>query len=84
MHLTVTATAYWFVLMRGQAYFVAHGKPRIAEFSFRLCLGVFAMGQVKAACNKPGLVPKLEIIVVELEKCKKSLSEYLRFVFTTL
>lgn len=34
--------------------------------------------QVKAACNKPGLVPKLEIIVVELEKCKKSLSEYLR------
>lgn len=36
--------------------------------------------QVKAACNKPGLVPKLEIIVVELEKCKKSLSEYLRYV----
>lgn len=36
--------------------------------------------QVKAACNKPGLVPKLEIIVTELEKCKKSLSEYLRYV----
>lgn len=41
--------------------------------------GVSAI-QVKAACNKPGLVPKLEIIVVELEKCKKSLSEYLRWV----
>ncbi|CAM9165488.1 unnamed protein product, partial [Laminaria digitata] len=47
--------------------------------------------KVKAACNKPGLVPKLEIIVTELEKCKKSLSEYLsgkkrvfpRFHFTS-
>ncbi|CAN0205861.1 unnamed protein product, partial [Scytosiphon promiscuus] len=47
--------------------------------------------KVKAACNKPGLVPKLEIIVVELEKCKKSLGEYLsgkkrlfpRFHFTS-
>ncbi|CAM9153876.1 unnamed protein product [Ectocarpus fasciculatus] len=47
--------------------------------------------KVKAACNKPGLVPKLEIVVVELEKCKKSLSEYLsgkkrlfpRFHFTS-
>ena len=35
---------------------------------------------MKAACNKPGLVPQLEIIVTELEKCKKSLSEYLRYV----
>ncbi|CAM9114065.1 unnamed protein product, partial [Sphacelaria rigidula] len=52
---------------------------------------LWAVKKVKAACNKPGLVPKLEIIVVELEKCKKSLSEYLsgkkrlfpRFHFTS-
>ncbi|CAM9207540.1 unnamed protein product [Chrysoparadoxa australica] len=47
--------------------------------------------QVKAACNKPGLLGALESIEVEQERCKKSLSEYLsskrtifpRFYFTS-
>lgn len=54
------------------------GVPLILTISVLPFLNWIIQTQVMAACNEPDLLTKLENLVVALEKCKKSLSEYLR------